>query len=52
VLAATFVVLTLLGLAAKALVPSVLTPALYTGVLFLCLVPSTARQCSTSCCRS
>jgi sodium/bile acid cotransporter 7 len=44
VLAATFVAFPLLGLAAKALVPSVLTPALYTGVLFLCLVPSTVQS--------
>jgi sodium/bile acid cotransporter 7 len=44
VLAATFVVFPLLGLAAKALVPGVLTPALYTGVLFLCLVPSTVQS--------
>src|SRR5258705_12221380 len=41
VLVATFVAFPLLGLAAKALVPSVLTSDLYTGVLFLCLVPST-----------
>ncbi len=32
------------GLAAKALVPGVLTPDLYTGVLFLCLVPSTVQS--------
>lgn len=44
VLAATFVVFPLLGLAARALVPSVLTPDLYTGVLFLCLVPSTVQS--------
>src|ERR1700682_2544794 len=44
VLAATFVVFPILGLAARALVPSVLTPGLYTGVLFLCLVPSTVRS--------
>ncbi len=44
VLAATFVAFPLLGLAARALVPSVLTPGLYTGVLFLCLVPSTVQS--------
>lgn len=45
VLAATFVAFPLLGLAARAFVPSVLTPGLYTGVRFLCLVP--ARRCRT-----
>jgi solute carrier family 10 (sodium/bile acid cotransporter), member 7 len=44
VLGATFVAFPLLGLAAKALVPGVLTPDLYTGVLFLCLVPSTVQS--------
>jgi sodium/bile acid cotransporter 7 len=44
VLAATFVVFPILGLAGRALVPSVLTPGLYTGVLFLCLVPSTVQS--------
>ena len=44
VLAATFVFFPILGLAARALVPSVLTPGLYTGVLFLCLVPSTVQS--------
>lgn len=44
VLAATFVVFPLLGLAAKGLVPVVLTPALYGGLLFLCLVPSTIQS--------
>jgi sodium/bile acid cotransporter 7 len=44
VLAATFVAFPLLGLAARALVPSVLTPGLYTGVLFVCLVPSTVQS--------
>jgi sodium/bile acid cotransporter 7 len=44
VLAATFVVFPIPGLAARALVPSVLTPGLYTGVLFLCLVPSTVQS--------
>ncbi|MFF9012625.1 bile acid:sodium symporter family protein [Streptomyces sp. NPDC014870] len=44
VLAATFVVFPLLGLAAKGLVPAVLTPPLYSGLLFLCLVPSTVQS--------
>lgn len=44
VLAATFVLFPLLGLAARALVPSVLTLDLYRGVLFLCLVPSTLQS--------
>ncbi|MEV3988064.1 bile acid:sodium symporter family protein [Streptomyces sp. NPDC049837] len=44
VLAATFVVFPLLGLAARGLVPAVLTPALYGGLLFLCLVPSTIQS--------
>lgn len=33
-----------LGLAARALVPQVLPPTLYTGLLFLCLVPSTIQS--------
>ncbi|MEU6982393.1 bile acid:sodium symporter family protein [Streptomyces sp. NPDC046324] len=44
VLAATFVVFPLLGLAAKGLVPAVLTPSLHSGLLFLCLVPSTVQS--------
>ncbi|MFF9909813.1 bile acid:sodium symporter family protein [Streptomyces sp. NPDC013457] len=44
VLAATFAVFPLLGLAAKGLVPAVLTPPLYSGLLFLCLVPSTVQS--------
>jgi sodium/bile acid cotransporter 7 len=44
VLSATFVAFPLLGLAARGLVPTVLTPGLYTGVLFLCLVPSTVQS--------
>ncbi|TGD84631.1 bile acid:sodium symporter [Mycolicibacterium sp. CH28] len=44
VLATTFVVFPLLGLAARVLVPSVLTADLYTGLLFLCLVPSTVQS--------
>ncbi|MEV7236479.1 bile acid:sodium symporter family protein [Streptomyces sp. NPDC051020] len=44
VLICTFVAFPLLGLAGKGLVPYVLTPQLYTGFLFLCLVPSTIQS--------
>ncbi|MFE2539631.1 bile acid:sodium symporter family protein [Actinacidiphila glaucinigra] len=44
VLAATFVVFPLLGLASGGLVPFLLTPELHTGLLFLCLVPSTIQS--------
>ncbi|MEU6313965.1 bile acid:sodium symporter family protein [Streptomyces sp. NPDC047014] len=44
VLACTFLLFPLLGLAARVLVPSVLTPPLYGGLLFLCLVPSTVQS--------
>lgn len=44
VLACTFLLFPLLGLAARGLVPAVLTPPLYTGFLFLCLVPSTIQS--------
>lgn len=44
VLACTFLLFPLLGLAARALVPGVLTPALHSGLLFLCLVPSTVQS--------
>ncbi|WP_245849375.1 bile acid:sodium symporter family protein [Mycobacterium palustre] len=44
VLATTFVLFPVLGLAARALVPSVLTIDLYNGLLFLCLVPSTVQS--------
>ncbi|SEN96402.1 bile acid:sodium symporter family protein [Actinacidiphila rubida] len=44
VLAATFAVFPLLGLAARGLVPYVLSPQLYTGFLFLCLLPSTIQS--------
>ncbi|QHC24639.1 bile acid:sodium symporter family protein [Streptomyces sp. GS7] len=43
-LACTFVVFPVLGLAARGLVPYVLPPNLYTGLLFLCLVPSTVQS--------
>lgn len=44
ILAVTFVVFPLLGLAMRILVPSVLSDELYTGILFLCLVPSTVQS--------
>lgn len=44
VLATTFVVFPLLGLAARALVPWLLNRDLYNGLLFLCLVPSTVQS--------
>ncbi|WP_328585209.1 bile acid:sodium symporter family protein [Streptomyces sp. NBC_00370] len=44
VLGCTFVLFPLLGLAARGLVPFVLTPQLYDGLLFLCLVPSTIQS--------
>lgn len=44
VLACTFVLFPLLGLAARVLVPHILTEDLYTGLLFLCLVPSTVQS--------
>ncbi|MEW2084003.1 bile acid:sodium symporter family protein [Streptomyces sp. NPDC005283] len=44
VLASTFLLFPLLGLAAKGLDPLVLTPQLYSGLLFLCLVPSTIQS--------
>ncbi|MEV6137566.1 bile acid:sodium symporter family protein [Nocardia sp. NPDC051990] len=44
VLAVTYLVFPLIGLAMHVLAPSVLTDDLYTGVLFLCLVPSTVQS--------
>ncbi|MGW4485433.1 bile acid:sodium symporter family protein [Amycolatopsis sp. NPDC004368] len=44
VLSATFVLFPLLGLAASFLSPGLLTSPLYTGVLFLCLLPSTVQS--------
>ncbi|WP_176740415.1 bile acid:sodium symporter family protein [Streptomyces sp. Ncost-T10-10d] len=44
VLVCTFVAFPLLGLAGKGLVPYILTPQLYSGFLFLCLVPSTIQS--------
>ncbi|MBK0869459.1 bile acid:sodium symporter [Saccharopolyspora sp. HNM0986] len=40
----TFALFPLLGLGANLLVPVVLTPALYSGVLFLCTLPSTVQS--------
>jgi len=44
VLATTFVVFPVLGLAARGLVPWLLNLNLYNGLLFLCLVPSTVQS--------
>ncbi|WP_184590170.1 bile acid:sodium symporter family protein [Streptomyces violarus] len=44
VLAATFIAFPLLGLAARGLVPVILTDPLYQGLLFLTLVPSTVQS--------
>ncbi|WP_333770561.1 bile acid:sodium symporter family protein [Streptomyces sp. IBSBF 2435] len=44
VVASTFVLFPVLGLAAGAVAPSLLTPQLYTGLLFLCVVPSTVQS--------
>ncbi|MEV0490473.1 bile acid:sodium symporter family protein [Streptomyces atratus] len=44
VLICTFVAFPLLGLAGRGLVPYILTPQLYSGFLFLCLVPSTIQS--------
>ncbi|MDT0541885.1 MULTISPECIES: bile acid:sodium symporter family protein [Streptomyces] len=42
--ASTFVLFPLLGLAAGALAPALLSDRLYTGLLFLCVVPSTVQS--------
>ena len=44
ILAVTFVIFPLLGLAAKVFVPWLLTEPLYLGVLYLCLLPSTVQS--------
>ncbi|MEU9003740.1 bile acid:sodium symporter family protein [Streptomyces sp. NPDC048551] len=44
VLACTFVLFPALGLAARWMVPGLLTQPLYSGLLFLCLVPSTVQS--------
>jgi sodium/bile acid cotransporter 7 len=40
----TFVLFPALGLAARALAPGLLTPPLWTGVILLCLLPSTVQS--------
>jgi sodium/bile acid cotransporter 7 len=44
VLASTFVMIPLLGLALKPLLAPLVTPELYLGVLFLCTLPSTVQS--------
>jgi len=44
VLASTFLLFPALGLTARALVPGLLTPALWAGVLMLCVLPSTVQS--------
>ena len=44
VLASTFVMFPLLGLALKPVFAPIVTPALYAGVLFLCTLPSTVQS--------
>jgi sodium/bile acid cotransporter 7 len=44
VLAFTFVVFPVLGLICRVLVPDVLSPELYAGVMFLCCLPSTVQS--------
>lgn len=44
ILAATFAVFPLAGLALAALVPGLLTPPLWAGVFFLCVLPSTVQS--------
>lgn len=44
VLASTFVLFPLLGLALKPLLQPLVTPTLYTGVLYLCVLPSTVQS--------
>ncbi|MDG3009803.1 bile acid:sodium symporter [Rhodococcus sp. D2-41] len=44
VLAATFVLFPLIGLALRILEPTIISDDLYKGILFLCLVPSTVQS--------
>jgi sodium/bile acid cotransporter 7 len=44
ILLATFVLFPVLGLATRFLVPTVLTPTLVAGVIFLCALPSTVNS--------
>ncbi|QNG20497.1 bile acid:sodium symporter [Rhodococcus triatomae] len=44
ILAITFVLFPLLGLALRVLAPTVISDEIYTGILYLCLVPSTVQS--------
>ena len=44
IFASTFVLFPLLGLAARALAPNLLTPPLWAGLLMLCVLPSTVQS--------
>jgi sodium/bile acid cotransporter 7 len=44
VLLSTFVLFPMVGLLIKALLPNALSPELYSGLLFLCVVPSTVQS--------
>lgn len=44
ILAATFVLFPLLGLTTSVLVPEILPPSLYAGIVFLCVLPSTVQS--------
>jgi sodium/bile acid cotransporter 7 len=44
ILAATYAVFPLAGLALKEIAPELLTPALWVGILFLCALPSTVQS--------
>ena len=44
VLLSTFVLFPALGLAARAVLPSLLTPPLWTGLILLCVLPSTVQS--------
>jgi len=49
VLAFTFGVIPLFGLSLNALMPDMLSPALWLGVFFLCVLPSTVQAAIASC---
>ncbi|MDR6636255.1 sodium/bile acid cotransporter 7 [Phyllobacterium sp. 1468] len=44
ILAATFVLFPLLGLTTSFLVPEILSPSFYAGIIFLCVLPSTVQS--------
>jgi sodium/bile acid cotransporter 7 len=44
ILVATFVLFPLLGLSTSVLVPEILSPSLYAGIIFLCVLPSTVQS--------